>query len=824
VATLPVAIDARKARAGAAQFNRAADSMTVRATRVGAAVRNMFIGLSAGLIVRNAIKTIAGFEETMATVGAVTRATQKDFAELEMTARTLGATTRFSAQEAAEGLLFLARAGFETNEAILALPDTLDLAAAGALDLGTAADIASNILSQFNIDAGQTSRVVDTLVVTSNRANTNVLQLAEAFKLAGPVAGALGISVEKTAAALGVLGDRGVQGSLAGTNLRGVLSALLAPTGRARRAIRGLGIEIQDLNPDTNDLVDIFQKFKDAGLSAADAVAIFGRRNAAAALIFADSTQRMAELTQANIDNRGEAERVAKTMNDTLAGAFRNVKSAIEELFLATGDAGLTGGLKSLLFFTADVIRVLAGMEGSVKNNIVVATFFATLIRNLAILLGIMAAIKVAVFFQALAVSIALATKRAAQLLVTLAPLLAILAVLAGAITFGKFLFDQFKFVQQGAAILIQGLNALWELLVLGFKAAIVVLKVAWVELVAFLKNQLAEGLDFIADSFGEFAPKIAAKLKVAAVDLRAQARPTQAVAGEAGVFGEREVKPGREPLLEQIRAVGQVNVNELNDIRTTFQSILAKIEEDFQGADVKPGNILDTAKDAAVLLGAEVKKVSDALIAGLFPDIEGFNEAIVDSMGETGAAGSIRQATEAAKDMTEVLKKQKQVADSIGESFAANFETVIFQSQSAKDALNAFFEEVIRQTFRILVTQQIASAISTGLSGGFGGAGGPTVAKGGVFSGGRMTTFAHGGIVNGPTTFPLSGGRTGLMGEAGPEAIIPLRRGPGGRLGVEAPERGQAVTVNMTVIASDADSFRRSKRQILGGIKRSVR
>ncbi|MHB2211700.1 phage tail tape measure protein [Methylobacterium sp. CM6257] len=95
--------------------------------------------------------------------------------------------------------------------------------------------------------------------------------------------------------------------------------------------------------------------------------------------------------------------------------------------------------------------------------------------------------------------------------------------------------------------------------------------------------------------------------------------------------------------------------------------------------------------------------------------------------------------------------------------------------------------------------------------------------ARGGVFRGGRVQPFAAGGIVAAPTYFPMAGG-TGLMGEAGPEAILPLGRGPDGRLGVAAggaPVRPVSVTVN--IATPDPGAFRRSEAQVTASLARAV-
>ncbi len=92
---------------------------------------------------------------------------------------------------------------------------------------------------------------------------------------------------------------------------------------------------------------------------------------------------------------------------------------------------------------------------------------------------------------------------------------------------------------------------------------------------------------------------------------------------------------------------------------------------------------------------------------------------------------------------------------------------------------------------------------------------------KGGSFSGGRVSAFAQGGVVNGPTTFPMRGG-IGLMGEAGPEAIMPLSRGADGKLGVRGGG-GSVVNVTMNISTPDVASFQKSRSQIAAGISRAI-
>ena len=189
-----VGIDARGAAVGAAKFNKslasmrkqakAADramlnserrmkSMGSTAQRTAMSMKGLFVGFTALYAIKSVIGIIAEFEDSMQTIKAVTHGTDEQMKAMTKTARELGATTVFSANEAAEGMLFLSRAGFTASQNIEAIPHVLNLAAASATELGEAADWTSNIMKAFGLSTSETQRTVDVLVNTTNSANTD---------------------------------------------------------------------------------------------------------------------------------------------------------------------------------------------------------------------------------------------------------------------------------------------------------------------------------------------------------------------------------------------------------------------------------------------------------------------------------------------------------------------------------------------------------------------------------------------------------------------------------------------------------------------------
>jgi phage-related minor tail protein len=146
-------------------------------------------------------------------------------------------------------------------------------------------------------------------------------------------------------------------------------------------------------------------------------------------------------------------------------------------------------------------------------------------------------------------------------------------------------------------------------------------------------------------------------------------------------------------------------------------------------------------------------------------------------------------------------------------------------------DQVMAGLEARLRSQFLGAALRPLERALGEGLQSLVGGAGsllsglmgGPAFARGGVFSQGRVTPFASGGVVASPTYFPMGNGGWGLMGEAGAEAIMPLARGADGRLGVRGTNSAPPVQVVMNVTTPDADSFRRSQAQISAELARLV-
>ncbi|MCW1241938.1 phage tail tape measure protein [Bacillus pretiosus] len=292
------------------------------------------------------VKSAANFEQSMAKVKAISGATDTEFQQLKATAKDLGATTQFSASQAADGLAFLSLAGFKAQDSINAMPAVLNLAAAGAIDLGTAADISSNIMTGFGIAATDTGMAADVLTKTFTTANTDMNQLGMAMKYVAPVAKALGWDITDAATAVAKMSDAGIQGSQAGTSLRAALLSLANPTGQTQKAFEKLGISVVDANGQFKPLPELIGHIsgKMQGMTDAQktvtAAQLVGTEASAGFLALLDQGQgSLQSYKQSLEESGGTAERVARIQQETLNGALTQVSSAMEGLAIGIGEA-----------------------------------------------------------------------------------------------------------------------------------------------------------------------------------------------------------------------------------------------------------------------------------------------------------------------------------------------------------------------------------------------------------------------------------------------------------------------------------------------------
>ena len=323
-------------------------------------------GAAIGAGIVSSVNTGMEFQAAMSRVGAVSGATGEDFTKLEAQAKELGRSTVWSASQAAEGMQYLAMAGFKTNDILATMPGMLSLASAGQVELAEAADISSNILSGFGMEASEIGRVGDVLTSTFTGSNTSLSGLGHTMKYAAPVAKSMGASLEVTAAMAAKLGDAGIQGEMAGTALRNVMLKLATPTGDAAKTMEALGVSAVDADGNIRQMPDVLADLNKAmGSYSQEAKAnitstIFGTESMGAAMILMEQAGSGAlQDFQKSLAQTGTAEKVAGTQTDNLKGDFAGLSSAME-------------GMKISVFETLepslrDLTQKITGVVGKVQ-------------------------------------------------------------------------------------------------------------------------------------------------------------------------------------------------------------------------------------------------------------------------------------------------------------------------------------------------------------------------------------------------------------------------------------------------------------------------
>lgn len=289
-------------------------------------------------------KTGATFESAMSQVAATMGKSKSEIKDLEKTAIEMGSKTSFSATQAAEGLNYLALAGYTSEQQIAALPKVLNLAAAGNMELADASNMLTDAMSALGLASSDSktlmsnmNTMVDQMAKTASKSNTSVAELGEGILTVGGTAKQLAGGTTELNTVLGLLADNGIHASEGGTHLRNILLAMQPTTDKAAAAFEKLGLKTYDAQGNLRPLEDIFYDLKTAMSSMTEEekqaieTAIFNKTDLTAVnALLSTSTKRWNELSGAISESSGAADEMSKTQLDNLKGDFTLLGSAIE--------------------------------------------------------------------------------------------------------------------------------------------------------------------------------------------------------------------------------------------------------------------------------------------------------------------------------------------------------------------------------------------------------------------------------------------------------------------------------------------------------------
>lgn len=375
---------------GTAKYGNALSGALGTAAKVGAAALGSAVA-SVGAFTKSAVDAGKSFDSAMSQVAATsgksmeelnaeiisTNINGKEFSgTLREFAQYMGSTTAFSATEAAEALNYMALAGYDAQTQMDMLPNVLNLAAAGGLELGAASDMVTDAQTALGLSLEETGVMVDQMAMAASKSNTSVGQLGDAFLKIGANARNLSGGTTELSTVLGVLADNGIKGSEAGTHLRNIMLSLTPSTDKAAAAWEELGVKAYDAEGNLRDLPTVFQELNDSmdGWSDEERTnqlsAMFNKTDLASInALLETSGDRWNELSGAIDNASGSADQMAKTQLDNLEGDITLFKSALEGAQIALSDQ-LTPTLREFVSFGSDGLSTLtqAFQEGGLSG------------------------------------------------------------------------------------------------------------------------------------------------------------------------------------------------------------------------------------------------------------------------------------------------------------------------------------------------------------------------------------------------------------------------------------------------------------------------
>lgn len=365
------------------------ESFASRFIRIGAGLSLFGVGTLSSLSL--ATQRFADFDRNLRSIAASAGVAFSEVTNLGRLFRSLAQTSPFTLSEISETGVRLARGGFDIPEIEKAIDQVTFLATATGSDLVTSTDVAIKVLRGFNIEASETARVTDVLAVTANKSAQNLIDLFESIKLVS-ASGAEATdefermvdasqNLEDVAAALGVLADAGLTGSIAGTSLRRITTNLAVKADEIKEL---LGVDVVDSQGNIINFIDALERM-DIALTKVSGKEkesilndIFEVRGKEAAKILGTRVRAVRELRDQLLEI-GAAERIARSIDEGIGGSIRRVISAFDEFILQVGEA-----LNELQFFVDAIALAVNNASNFVGRNRELVQVFAVLALGIA--------------------------------------------------------------------------------------------------------------------------------------------------------------------------------------------------------------------------------------------------------------------------------------------------------------------------------------------------------------------------------------------------------------------------------------------------------
>jgi len=363
-------------------FNEKVDNMGTKISDGGQKMKSfgtktMLATAPLTFFAKKTIDTGKAFQTSMSTVQALSGATGSELTKLKETAIEMGDKTRYSASEAADALGYMALAGWDTTQMVDGLPHVLNLATAGQLELATASDIVTDMMSMFGLEAKDAATATDVFAYAQSNANYDVEELADALRYAGPAAAAAGHDIQQTAAALGVFADKGIKGSKGGTVLNAMYRDLQKNAKDGAIAIGETSVAVYNAEGKMRSMSDIIADVEKATSGMTDQ-----QKNAALAsilqqdglkgvnLLLGEGSDKLKAFEDELYNAEGAAEDMSGIMDDNLSGSLASLNSKIETFQVKLFETS-EGPIRSFIDKLAIMVGKLSQLDDSTLQTIV---------------------------------------------------------------------------------------------------------------------------------------------------------------------------------------------------------------------------------------------------------------------------------------------------------------------------------------------------------------------------------------------------------------------------------------------------------------------